>query len=122
MPYWMTGEHGTHVCYDRGDMQKHLSLGWKLLNEGESPDYSKSQPVAQQSANPPSTSLAPDQVADAQAESQKDILDLPVVQIQPQLQGMSKLELEALRARELNATTHKPRKGLISILDEMLEG
>lgn len=109
--YWMTGEHGTHVCYDDGDMKRHLSLGWTLLNEGPRPIYPvKVTPITQVAAETASAvAVSPD----------ADILESPVVGIIPQLEGMTRAQLEALRAREQEAA--KPRAGLLKILTQAIE-
>lgn len=121
MPYWMIGEHGTHVCYSEGEVERHKELGWKLLNYGESPDHSKrdeatSEPAAvpvevKQAAHEPGSS-------EAEAKAPADILDGTVVAIQPQLASLTKAQLEQLMARE---TVGRNRKGLLAVLSAEIQ-
>jgi len=102
--------HGVTAAYDNSEKSRLQSAGWKFLNSGESPNL------------PPKVKPAPAEVlAEVQtepAEPETDMLDDVVVNILPQLSGMSKAQLEAVRAREADG---KARKGLLNTLADLIE-
>lgn len=111
MPHWMKSAHGVLPVYDQGEVDRHIKLGWTLLNTGEAPDLTK--PVEVRAPEVDKSALVSDNV-----EQATDILDCPVVQILPLFDAMTKAELEALRAREMAG---KARKGLLKAMDEAIE-
>jgi hypothetical protein len=118
MPYWMIGEHGTHVCYDASDVERHKAMGWRLLNEGEAPDYSAKPQESAPAVAAPVPTLDADLAQDSADSAGADLLSHPVIRILPQLPTMGKLALEALRAEEIAG---KNRKGLVLEIERAIE-
>ncbi len=128
MPHWMIHpQHGVKDCYSQSEVNGLTAYGWSLLNTGEAPDYSK-KAAAPAPTPTPAPTAAPverfmsEETAKALTEEvppeSSDILEGTVVQIVATFAGMSKAELEALRAREEEG---KNRKGLIKALSEEIE-
>jgi len=114
MPHWMKhSDHGIMPVYDLGEVERNKKFGWVFLNTGEDADRTV-KPVMPAPAAP-DLSVPKDEHEAAPT----DILDLPVVQILPQFKGMSRQDLEALRAREVQGKT---RKGLLAAMDDALKG
>lgn len=120
MPHWMTHEkHGVTAAYDNGEKSRLQSAGWQFLNSGESPNLPPKTPAAPITAPDSATKTMPPDDPEMQVPDEpKDILDAPVVQILPQLPGMSRAQLEAVRAREAGG---RARKGLLKTLADLIE-
>lgn len=108
MPHWMGhAQHGVMPVYSTSDVVQAQGNGWVLLNTGESADRSK-LPEQKKPALTPLQELERKEV-----EQPEDVLELPTVQILPQLASMSRTDLEALAQRERSGGK---RPGLLAAL------